>query len=340
MRKLTVRKHTIRTRRTAGDEARTQLRWGAIGIVVAILALAASAVVYLVPFGTKTYVADFSSAAGARSVNEVRVAGIKVGAVESVRLADDHVEIRFSVDRETHVGDLSAVEIKMLTPIGGHYLSLSPAGDNDLGTNHIPPERTRTPYEITDILQDATPVLRDVDGQTLQATITEVNNAIAGQPDSIRNLLTNVNDLTGVLAQRSDQLDKGLAVSDEFVAAIADDQAILADFVRQLGIVAVKLGSQKADVVQTFQLLRRLADVVHRPVMAYAEGLEPPIADLEAVVQKVFADQAKIDDVIGGIKEFMAKISAMLGVDGVTIDQSANAITGTGLCIPTAAKAC
>ncbi|MBJ8344786.1 MlaD family protein [Antrihabitans sp. YC2-6] len=322
------------------DEPNSQLRWGATGIVVAIVGLAISAVIYLVPFGTDTYVADFRSAGGARSGNEVRVAGIKVGSVQSVRLVGDHVEVRFAVDQGVHVGDLSAVEIKMLTPIGGHYLALSPAGDDDLGSAHIPPERTKTPYEITDIMQDATPMLRQVDGTTLRATITEVNKAMAGQPEAVRNLLNNVNDLTGVLAQRSDQLDQGLRVSDEYIAAIADDQAVLADFVRQLGIVAVKLGSHKDDVVQTFQLLRRLADVVHRPIMAYADGLEPPIAELEEVVNKVFADTSKLDEVIAGIQEFMTSISAMLGIENAHADELGGATTDAGICIPSAMREC
>lgn len=318
-------------------EGRSQFRWGITGVVVAVLALAISAVIFLVPFGRTTYVAEFRTSAGARSGDEVRIAGIKVGTVESVRLVGDHVEVRFGVDSDVHVGDSSSVEVKMLTPIGGHYLALSPSGSGDLGAGHIPPERTRTPYELTDVLQDATRAVRNVDGSTLRSTIAEVNRALQGQPDAVHRLLTNVNDITGVLADRSDQLDRAMQVSDEYIAAIADDQAVLADFVRQLGIVAVKLGAQRDDVVQTFQLLRRLADVVHRPIMAFADGLEPSITELETLFNAVLADQDRIDEVITGIKDFMAKISTIIGDDGVP---SGPQPAPSGVCVPTPAQAC
>ncbi|MFX0580946.1 MCE family protein [Nocardia nepalensis] len=323
-----------------GKQSRRQLRWGIAGVVVSVVALLAAGVVYAVPFGEDAYIADFRSSGGARSGDEVRIAGIKVGQVRSVRLAGDHVEVRFGVDRGVRVGDKSAVQLKMLTPIGGHYLSLSPAGTEPLGDKHIPPERTLTPFELTDVLETATPAVRDVDGATLRATIAQVNRALAGQPDAIRAIVGNFTELSDVLANRSGQLDAALAVSDEYIGAITNDREVLADFVRQLGVVAVVLGQRKVEVVRVFNLLKRLFLVVHRPVMAYGDSLEPSVTQLEELFNKLVQDPARIDTVVTGIKDFMTKISAMLGVDGVTVDQSASVLQGPQLCIPFEGKAC
>ncbi|MFD0364255.1 MlaD family protein [Nocardia sp. GCM10030253] len=322
----------------AAKESRSQLRWGIAGVVVSALALLAAGVVYAVPFGEHTYTADFRSSGGARSGDEVRIAGIKVGEVRSIRLVGDHVEVRFGIDRNVHVGDRSSVQLKMLTPIGGHYLSLSPAGENSLGDKHIPPELTRTPFELTDVIETATPTLREVDGVTLRATIVQVNQALAGQPDAIRNIVGNFAELSDVLADRSEQLDQALAVSDEYIGAVATDWEVLADFVRQLGIVAVVLGQRKVEVIQVFNLLRRLFVVIDRPVMAYGNSIEPSVAQLEGLFDKLVKDPSEIDSIVGGIKDFMAEISAMLGVDGVIVDQSAGVVRG--ICIPFEGKAC
>ncbi len=329
-----------RTVRDAASENRTQFIWGTIGVIVTVIALAIAAVVYFVPFGQQSYTADFRSTGGARSGDEVRVAGIKVGKVESVKLAGDHVEIKFGVKNDVPVGDMSTVEIKMLTPIGGHYISLAPAGDTALGDRHIPPEHTETPYELGDLLEKATPVLQNIDGTTLRETIAEVNKAIQGQPEAVRSILGNVNDLTGVIAKRSDQLEKALAVSDEYVGAIANDQVVLADFVTQLGILAVKLGQKKGEVIATFNMLSRVFRVLHRPLMAYGDSIEPSVTQAEELFNKVLADQGNIDTVINGIKDFIVKISTMLGVEGLTIDQSASVVTDTSICIPSPGKAC
>ncbi|RDI67945.1 MCE family protein [Nocardia pseudobrasiliensis] len=317
-----------------------ELRWGIAGVVITVLGLAAAAVIYAVPFGEHTYTADFRISGDARPGDEVRVAGIEVGQVRSVRLARDHVEIRFGVDRSVRVGDQTTAEVKLLTPIGGHYLSLQPRGGKPLGGKHIPPEHTTTPFELNDIVDATTPKLADIDGATLRATVAEVRSALDGQPAAIRNLLDNVGELSGVLADRSRQLNQALRVSDEYVGAIAADRAVLADFVRQLGVVAVTLGQRKADMVRTFNLLRRLFDVLHRPLLAYGDSIEPAVTEFEQIVRKVFADPARIDTVVTGIREFVDKISQMLGPGGATVAAPTAPGGGPVICIPYQGKVC
>ncbi|WP_069165178.1 MlaD family protein [Nocardia altamirensis] len=326
--------------RAARAEPWRQLRWGIAGVLVSVLGLLAAAVLYVVPFGEQAYTADFRTSGGARVGDEVRIAGIKVGQVRSVELVGDHVEVRFGVARDVHVGDESAVEVKMLTPIGGHYLTLLPRGDKTLGGKHIPRERTTTPFELTDIIDLATPVLSKVDATTLRGTIAQVNAALAGQPDAVRSVIGNFNDLTGVLAERSGQLNSALQVTDEYIGAIATDRAVLADFVRELGTVAVVLGERRGEIVQVFELLKRLFVIIHRPVLAYGDSIEPSVAEFEELFNKLVQDPGRIDTVIAGIKDFIGKISAMLGPDGVTIDQSASVVRGPALCIPYEGRAC
>lgn len=318
-----------------GDQP-SQLRWGAAGVVVCAILLLAAGVLYVVPLGERTYTADFRVSGGARPGDEVRVAGINVGKIRSVDLVGDHVEVSFGVDREVHVGDRAAVEVKMLTPIGGHYLSLTTNGDKALGDKHIPPERTTVPFELSDILNTASPVMGQVDAQTLRTTISELNTALVGQPDALRGVIGNAAELTGVLADRSRQLDTTLQISDEYLASIADDKAMLADFVQKLGTVADQLGNRKEQIVRVFGLIKRLFAILHRPLMAYGDTVEPPITEIEQIFSKVMADPTQIDTVVTGIRDVVEKITAMLGGQ-VKVDEPQN---GVRVCIPYEGKAC
>ncbi|QLY27681.1 MlaD family protein [Nocardia huaxiensis] len=318
-----------------GDRPK-QLRWGIAGVTVCAVALLAAGTLYVIPFGQRTYVADFKISGGAHPGDEVRVAGINVGKVRSVDLVGDHVEIAFTVNRDVHVGDRSAVEIKMLTPIGGHYLALSPAGDKALGEGHIPPERTTTPFELSDILDRGTPVFGQVDGTTLRDTFGELNSALAGQPDALRNVIGNANELTGLLSQRTQQLDTALQVSDEYIAAVATDKAMLTDFVRQLGAVADQLGNRKDDIISVFNLVKRLLLVLHRPIMAYGDNVEPTVTQFEQLFSKAFEDPSRIDTVINGLRDVITKLNGLVGTDVQVADPAA----GVQLCIPYEGKAC
>lgn len=318
----------------------THVSWGVAGVVVSVVALVAAGVVYVLPFGEQTYTADFRISGGARPGDEVRIAGIDVGSVRSVELAGDHVEVRFTVDRDVHVGRDSAVAVKMLTPIGGHYLALQPRGEKPLGDGHIPPEHTSTPFDLNDIIDTATPVLSEIDGGTLRATVSEVNRALAGGPDGIRNVLGSVTGLTGSLAQRADQIDRAVEVADEYVAAIADDRQLLADVVHELGIVAVTLAPAKDDIVRVFTLLRRFLDLLHRPVMAYEAAIEPSVMEFEQLANSLLANPQVIDQVVAGIEDFLAKITAMLGDGDVVMAPPPAHGSGPAVCIPYAGKVC
>ncbi|MFF0633711.1 MCE family protein [Nocardia sp. NPDC004151] len=325
----------IRDVLTGRGDQNTQLRWGIAGVVVCVIALAVAGAVYVIPFGQRTYVADFRMSGGARPGDEVRVAGINVGKIRAVDLVGDHVEVAFTVNRDVRVGDRSAVEVKMLTPIGGHYLALAPAGDKDLASKHIPPERTTTPFELSDILDQGTPVFGKVDATTMRDTIGQLNSALAQQPYALRGVIGNANELTGLLAERTDQLNSALTVSDEYIAAIADDKALLADFVKQLGTVADRLGNRKNDIVSMFALLKRFLIVLHRPLMAY-DGIEPSVTQFEQLFSKLMEDPNRLDTVITGMREVINRLSGLLGTQVQVKDPAA----GVRLCIPFEGKAC
>ncbi|GAB2531266.1 MlaD family protein [Nocardia heshunensis] len=318
-----------------GDQ-NTQLRWGMAGVVVCVIALAVAGALYVIPFGQRTYTADFKISGGARSGDEVRVAGINVGKIRSVDLVGDHVEVAFTVNQDVRVGDRSAVEVKMLTPIGGHYLALAPAGDKNLGAGHIPPDRTATPFELSDILDKGTPIFGQVDASTMRDTIGQLNTALQGQPDALRSVIGNANDLTGMLAQRTDQLNTALNVSDEYIAAIAGDKTVLADFVKQLGGVADRLGNRRNDIVGLFNLVKRLLVVLDRPIMAYGDSIEPSVTQAEQLFSKLVDDPNKIDTVINGLRDVITKLNGLLG-NQVKVDAPA---AGVQLCIPYEGKAC
>src|SRR3954470_21838879 len=97
--------------------------------------------------GGTVYRAQFSEAAGLQPDDPVRVAGVKVGTVESLALEDGAVLVEFRV-RDAFVGDRSEAAIKIETVLGAKYLALVPRGGEELAPEQpIPLERTASPYD-------------------------------------------------------------------------------------------------------------------------------------------------------------------------------------------------
>ncbi|GAB08237.1 Mce family protein [Gordonia araii NBRC 100433] len=318
----------------------SDVRWGLVGMAAAAVGLVVAGLIFIIPFGESTYTAYMKNSGQLRPGDEVRIAGVNVGKVRTVSLDGARVKARFTVDSGESLGDATSIEVKLLTPVGGHYLAVKPAGDRPLGDTPIPEHRASDSVELTQVMESAAPAFGAFDGSTLRQTILEVNRAIDGQPLAVRNLLTDATDLMTGLALQSDQLDTGRRVADEYIAAIANDKALLAEFVRHLGVVAVKLGKQRENIVTTFQSLRRLAEFVHRPIMAFGDHIEPSISNVEEAFRTLTADLSKIDKAIAGLTEAIQTLSRMLGFKGILFDQSRIVVRNSGLCVPGPGQRC
>src|SRR5690606_30404818 len=125
-------------------QERNPLVLGAVGTALLAGVLVATVNYENLPLigGGTTYQAEF---AGLAPTNEVRVAGIKVGEVTDVELAEDRVLVSFRVS-DAWIGNRTSAEIKIKTLLGQKYLALHPMGDAVLDPDDpIPLGRTTTP---------------------------------------------------------------------------------------------------------------------------------------------------------------------------------------------------
>ena len=72
--------------------------------------------------GGDTYHAAFAESGGLKPNDEVRIAGVRVGKVESVELDGDHVKVTFRVDGDAEFGAETAAAIKVKTLLGAMFL--------------------------------------------------------------------------------------------------------------------------------------------------------------------------------------------------------------------------
>ena len=126
---------------------------GAISISVILLMLLAAFRAQDLPLigGGDRYTAAFTEAGGLKPEDEVRIAGVRVGKVESVELDGDHVKVTFRVKTDSAFGTETGAAIKVKTLLGAMYLALEPAGSGQLDEgDEIPVERTSSPFDVVE----------------------------------------------------------------------------------------------------------------------------------------------------------------------------------------------
>jgi virulence factor Mce-like protein len=197
---------------------------GAISLTViaALVLLAFNA--QSLPFigGGTVYTARFTEAAGLQPDDPVRVAGVKVGTVESLALEDGAVTVEFRV-KDAFVGDRSEAAIKIETVLGAKFLALVPRGSTELdpGTP-IPVERTASPYDVVEAFTDLSSTVQEIDTAQLASSFEVLAETFADTPDEVRTSLHGLARLSDTIASRDAQLR-------QLLTAIRDVTQVLAD---------------------------------------------------------------------------------------------------------------
>ncbi|WP_179475243.1 MlaD family protein [Mycolicibacterium vinylchloridicum] len=340
---LTTLRAKIGGRQGSRDEretAKRNRRNGIIGVAVIIASLAGTAMAYLNPADEAGYTAHMPNSAGLRAGDQVRVAGIAVGKVTGVRLDGALVEMTFDVENSVKVGSDSTLDIKLLTPLGGHYVALDPKGSAPLGRNGIPPSRVTLPFEVNDIIQAATPVVKEVDGQVIHDTFAEVAKAANRYPDAIRNLLQSADTLTESMSKSTADFHRGLDFVNDGLRAMTAGRAQLIALFEQFDILGKMYTSKAVDIVEFFALIKELTRVLDRLTMWYGKDVMPIAEGIEDISDTLAAHPERWGMALDGLGQTLNIIGPMLSGNGVTFDQHNRLVPGQDLCLPNIMKAC
>jgi len=143
-------------------EGSNRVRNGLMGIIVLLLVLGVGQSFASVPmlFATPTYYAQFSDTGGINTGDKVRIAGVDVGRVRSMKIDGDRVVIGYSLGG-TQIGTDSRASIRTETILGRRNIEIEPRGTKPLRANGILPlGQTTTPYQIYDAFFDVTKATR------------------------------------------------------------------------------------------------------------------------------------------------------------------------------------
>jgi phospholipid/cholesterol/gamma-HCH transport system substrate-binding protein len=96
--------------------------------------------------------ADFPTVAGLKRGDPVEIAGVKVGRVESMGLADDRARLRLRIDDGVKVQEDAIASVRARGLIGDKFVLISPGASDKI----IPPggkiRETESPPDIPDLI--------------------------------------------------------------------------------------------------------------------------------------------------------------------------------------------
>src|SRR5918999_146779 len=199
---------------------RNRVVMGAVSLAVIALLLLGAFRAQDLPLigGGDTYYAEFSESGGLRVDDEVRIAGVRVGKVESIELDGDKVRVGFRVETDSAFGTDTQAAIKVKTLLGAMYIALVPAGEGQLEEDDtIPVERTSSPFDVVDAFEGLAENSAEVDTD-------ELFRALVSRREAIHDLLVSTTtlseELTALVSQSRADLKPALDHLENVVAVL------------------------------------------------------------------------------------------------------------------------
>ncbi|MBO0849042.1 MAG: MCE family protein, partial [Pseudonocardia sp.] len=177
---------------------------------------------------TSGYTAIFTDGSGLQPGDDVRMRGVKIGQVDSLRVHDDrYAAVRFDVDSARGLPAGVTATIKYRNLIGQRYLALdaAPAGSAPGGTlppgGVIPLERTRPALNLTELFNGFQPLFQALSPADVNKLSYEIIQVFQGEGDTVEDLLASTASLTGTLADRDQVIGQVIDNLNTVIGAVA-----------------------------------------------------------------------------------------------------------------------
>jgi phospholipid/cholesterol/gamma-HCH transport system substrate-binding protein len=289
---------------------------GAVSIAVLVTMVLAALRADDLPLigGGETYYANFSEAGGLTAGDEVRIAGVRVGKVDSIELDGNKVKVGFKAQTDTRLGRDTRADIRVKTILGSMYLDLVPAGSGELGEEDtIPLTRTSSPYNVVDAFSGLAERGSAINTDQLTAALDTLSDLTENTPEEFRAALKGVSALSRNVAKRDAELNE-LLKNLHTVAGVLDERdqdiiKLMEDADVLFRAVVARRQAVHNLLVSTSQLSQELTTLVRQS----RADLKPALQHTANVLAVLEKNQENLDQGIRLLAPFYRVFASTLG---------------------------
>ncbi|MEV6611116.1 MCE family protein [Kutzneria sp. NPDC051319] len=297
---------------------RAALVKGLVFVLVTALATGALAVAIAGPGGgdTVNYTAQFSNAVALAVGDDVRIAGVKVGQVEGISVAERRVaEVEFSVQRDHPLPASVTAAIKYRNLVGQRYVSLGQgAGDPNQvlpAGGRIPLARTAPALDLTALLNGFKPLLRALSPGDVNQMAGEIVQVLQGEGGTVDDLLAHTASLTSTLARRDQVIGEVIGHLNSVLTQVNAHDDQLSTLVTTTQQLVSGLAADRGSLGDAIGGLSGLADATTALLAQGRQPLKDDIGQLGGVAGTLAANDGLVD-------RFLTNLPAKLDAIGRT----------------------
>jgi phospholipid/cholesterol/gamma-HCH transport system substrate-binding protein len=227
----------------------TMVKFGLFGVVMALLTASLFFIFGQYQTGsTKDYSAVFADVSRLKAGQSVRVAGMRVGTVNSVKLQRDKTAlVTFDADPQVRLTTATRAAVRYLNLVGDRYLELVEGRDGTplAAGAQIPEERTESALDLDLLLGGLKPVIRGLNPQDVNALSASLIQIFQGQGGTLQSLLSNTSGFTTALAEHNQTIQALIENLQTLLATLSKEGDKFSGTIDRLEKLVTDLAAQR-----------------------------------------------------------------------------------------------
>lgn len=256
--------------------------------------------------GHTAYLARFTDVSGLLVGDDVRIAGVRVGSVESVDLVDRRIaQVGFTVDTGVRLPASVTASVLYKNLIGQRYLGLErgpgPPGQTLAPGGLIPLQRTTPPLNLTVLFNGFKPLLAGLDPVQLNRLSFEIVQVLQGQGGTVESLLASTSSLTADLADRDRVLGEVIANLNAVLDTVNARDEQLSALIAALQRLVSGLAADREPIGRAVSSLDQLAGTT----AGLVGQARPLVRDDVAALGQVAGTLAGSEQLLDGVLQYL-----------------------------------
>jgi virulence factor Mce-like protein len=247
--------------------------------------------------------ATFDDATGLLRADNVKVAGVVVGQVSSVKIDQGRAKVEFTVKDSVKVASDSQVVIRWRNLIGERYLYIYPGTASTVLRDGDRVTKTRSVVDVGELFNRLGPIVKAVDPKDVNTFLDTIVQALDGNTDKIRQSIDNLAVVAQSLGARDQQIGRLIDNVNTVAGAIDDRDAQIRTVLDNLVLISNTF-SQNTDVLNAAVTeLGDFSDNFGALLANNSSQIDRIVANLNTIVAEVKVKLPVVDSVLGQLDE-------------------------------------
>lgn len=234
-----------------------------------------------------TYRANFTDVTSLLTGDDVRIAGVRVGQVQSIRIVhNSYAQVAFTVQSDVPVYTSITAQVRYLNLIGQRYISLqeSPGSATELHKGGlIPLSQTSPALDLTSLFNGFKPLFQALSPQDMNALAYDIVQTLQGQGSTVEQLVAHTASLTNTIANRDAVIGDVIDNLDGVLTTVDAREQGLDELIVQLQRLVSGLAADRGTIAASLGNINNLAVSTASLITAIRPSLPGDLSGLSAV---------------------------------------------------------